>query len=61
MTQQRDSALANFNRCYDLDPENARVLLNLGILYQQMGDMEKGNEYLRQAQELDPEVMKRNN
>ena len=58
MTQQRDSALVSFNRSYELDPKNARVLLNLGILYQQMGDIQEGNEYIRQAQLLDPEVMK---
>ncbi len=58
MTQQRDSALVSFNRSYELDPKNARVLLNLGILYQQMGDIQQGNEYIRQAQLLDPEVMK---
>jgi tetratricopeptide (TPR) repeat protein len=60
MTQQRDSALVNFNKSYELDPTNARVLLNLGILYQQMGDVKRGNDYILQAQEMDPSVMKRN-
>jgi tetratricopeptide (TPR) repeat protein len=49
--------MVNFEKAYELDPENARVLLNLGLLNRQLGNAERANQYLRKAQEIDPTVM----
>jgi len=39
-----------------LDPENARVMLNLGVLYGQLGQIDLANQYMTRAKELDPTV-----
>jgi tetratricopeptide (TPR) repeat protein len=56
MTNQRDSALFAFNRSLEMEPENARVLLNLGILYNQMGRPLEGQRYIQEAAKIDPSV-----
>lgn len=56
MMNQADSALYSFNKSLEIEPENARVLLNLGILYNQMGNAALGNQYIQQAQAIDPKV-----
>lgn len=56
MTNQRDSALYAFNKSLEIEPENARVLLNLGILYNQMGRPLEGQRYIQEASKLDPSV-----
>ncbi len=56
MMNQADSALYSFNKSLEIEPENARVLLNLGILYNQMGNADLGNQYIQQAQAIDPKV-----
>jgi tetratricopeptide (TPR) repeat protein len=39
----------------DLNPENARIYYNLGLIYQQTGDMKKAEEALQNALNIFPE------
>lgn len=51
-----DLALRHFQKCVELDPDNAGAYVNLGNTYFNMGDPAKGQAAHAKALELDPKV-----
>jgi tetratricopeptide (TPR) repeat protein len=49
--------IKTFERALDLDPLSFNALYNLGLIYQKKGDIEKSNNYFRQALIADPDNM----
>ncbi|PLX09098.1 MAG: hypothetical protein C0596_04680 [Marinilabiliales bacterium] len=47
-----DKALDAFEKAIELDPNDPQTYFNAGVTYQQLGDMEKANEYLMKSEEL---------
>lgn len=56
MMNRADSAMYSFNKSLEIEPENARVLLNLGILNNQLGDTQRGNSFIQRAVAIDPSI-----
>jgi Flp pilus assembly protein TadD len=49
-------ALDAFSRVLAQDPNNANTLLNIGITYNQMGDLENGKLNIEKAISIDPSL-----
>lgn len=47
-------ALFRFHQAAQLDPQNARIMNNLGVAYEATGDYEKALSYYQQALKLEP-------
>ena len=56
MMGDHPNAAKAFENSLKQDPNNAGTLLNLGITFQQLGDIRKGQEYMDKAFELDPSL-----
>jgi len=56
MRNQPDSARLYFETALDIAPDNARVMLNLAVLYRQLGNQELYTQYMSKAIELDPSL-----
>ncbi|XP_061352499.1 protein CTR9 homolog isoform X1 [Gastrolobium bilobum] len=48
------SALSNFEKVLDVYPDNCEALKALGHIYVQLGQMDKGQEFIRKATKIDP-------
>lgn len=56
MRNEPDSALIFFETALEIAPDNARVMLNLAILYRGLGNQELYSKYMSKAVELDPSL-----
>lgn len=54
--RQYDEAILEFQRALELDPKNARVLYNLGIIHESKGDIEIAKTFYIKALEIDPKL-----
>ena len=50
-----DDALTNFQKAYNIDPNDAEINNNLGVIYCHQGDHKKASEYYKKAISLQPE------
>jgi tetratricopeptide (TPR) repeat protein len=50
----RSNAIDAYNRCVDVDPQNADALLNCGTLYYEDGNFEKAANYFQRALSAQP-------
>jgi tetratricopeptide (TPR) repeat protein len=57
MNNQFDKALKNFLIALKDKPNDAKLLLNIGITYQQIGDEINANKYIEQAKSIDPSII----
>jgi tetratricopeptide (TPR) repeat protein len=53
-----DLALAEFQKAFDINPKSSRVLLAIGHLKEQQGELENAERYYLQAVELTPLFLK---
>jgi Flp pilus assembly protein TadD len=54
--KQYDEALSEFQEALRLDPGNARILYNLGVIYESKEDIEIAKALYLKALELDPKL-----
>ena len=51
---QAKEAVAAYNQCLAIKPDNADVMTDLGIMYRKLGDVDKALTEFRKAAQLDP-------
>ena len=56
LNKQYDQAILEFQKALKLDPGNARILYNLGIIYESKEDIEIAKTFYLKALELDPKL-----
>ena len=56
LNKQYDEALSEFQKALKLDPQDARILYNLGIIYESKEDIEIAKTLYLKALELDPKL-----
>jgi len=56
-----DSALTLFKEAISIEPNNAGAYVNLGNLYFSIGDNENGQYNFQKAQELNPNILNKQN
>ncbi|MGB1206324.1 MAG: tetratricopeptide repeat protein [Chitinophagales bacterium] len=61
MSGKYPEALETNKKALEYQPNNAKILLNIGITYQQLGDTLKAQNYMNQAVTLDPKLRSRLN
>ncbi|MEO9475238.1 MAG: tetratricopeptide repeat protein [Cyclobacteriaceae bacterium] len=55
MLDHIDEAIADYNRCIDIYPENKYYITDLADVYTYLGEYEKATEYYENALEIDPQ------
>ena len=58
MTGRPADAVKIFEKALQKDTTNARIIMNIGVAYNSMGEKEKGSAYLQKAFALDPNLNK---
>ncbi len=56
LNKQYDEAILEFQKALELDPRNARVLYNLGVIYESKEDIEIAKTLYNKALEIDPKL-----
>ncbi len=56
LNKQYDEAISEFQKALKLDPKNARVLYNLGVVHESRGDIEMAKTLYTKALEIDPKL-----
>ena len=56
LNKQYDEAILEFQKALKLDPRNARILYNLGVIYESKEDIEIAKTLYLKAFELDPKL-----
>jgi len=56
LNKQYDEALSEFQKALNLDPVNARILYNLGVIYESKEDIEIAKTLYLKALEIDPKL-----
>ncbi len=56
LNKQYNEALSEFQKALKLDPRNARILYNLGVIYESKEDIEIAKTLYLKALELDPKL-----
>ncbi|MBQ3437370.1 MAG: tetratricopeptide repeat protein [Fusobacterium sp.] len=52
--ENKVSALKNYQKAYDLDKKNIKIVREIAYLYANLGDVEKAEEFYKKALQLDP-------
>ena len=56
LNKQYDEALSEFQKALKLNPRNARILYNLGVIYESKEDIEIAKTLYLKALEIDPKL-----
>jgi len=56
LNKQYNEAILEFQKALELDPRNARVLYNLGVIYESKEDIEIAKTLYNKALEIDPKL-----